>query len=289
MQEPISNSDVASHIRTSHSRIATTYYGGIGHGVPYYRNSALAYERWEDRMFSRIFSAIFEQVGINPEARFLDAGCGNGQWLEYFHRYHGFRNFTAVDFSSDMLAVARERMRYVDDIQAEYLQADLEKIPVGSETTDIVHMFGVMDHLVDPSKVLNELHRILNKGGYLILNAPIRYSFCHWSNLAFGISPEYWGVTPKSKLERVKMILDFKSKMKHYKYYEPRELHEWLYPGFEILQQHASSYSYAVSFPGIPYRKLPGISFALQDVYDAFIRVCFLNHPAGMYFLCRKK
>jgi len=289
MQKPTFNSGVASHIRTSHSRIATSYYGGVGHGVFYYRNSPIGYERWEDRMFSRIFSAIFERLVVNPDARFLDAGCGNGQWIEYFHRYYGYRNFTAVDFSSEMLTVARERMRYADDVQAEYLHADLEKIPVGDDTMDIVHLFGVMDHLVDPSKVLNELHRLLKRGGYLILNAPIRYSFCHWSNLVFGISPEYWGVTPKSPLAQLRMLLDFKSKIEHYKYYAPQELLEWLLPGFEILQQYPSSYSYAVSYPGIPYRKLPGISFALQDIYDALMLVCFLNHPAGMYFLCRKK
>ena len=288
METTPSEEHVEDNIRTSHSRIADTYYGGIGHGVQYYDESEQAFERWEGRMFKRIFDKLFAAAPPAENALLLDAGCGNGQWLEYFHRRYGFSNFAAVDFSREMLDVAKERMgRYPANIR--YVEAKIQSIPLADEGVDFVHIFGVMDHVVDPEGVITEAKRILTSGGYLILNVPIRYSICHLSNLLLGISPEYWGIQPKSSWERLRLVLDFRSKVQHYRYYSMTQVEAMIGEEFEILGRWGSSYSYAISYAGIPYRKLPAISFLLMDAYDLLCRFLSLNHSAGMYWLCRKK
>jgi len=76
------HNSIAENILVAHSRIANEYAGGIGSGVCSFRDSKHAYMRWEDRMFRRIFSSIFSEVRLPESAMFLDAGCGNGQWMD---------------------------------------------------------------------------------------------------------------------------------------------------------------------------------------------------------------
>ena len=274
---------VAENISAAHSRIAHEYAGGIGSGVYYYKDSEHAHRRWEGRMFDKIFSSIFSEIQLPKSASFLDAGCGNGQWMEYFARKHGFSNFTAVDFSEPMLECARERMSSIP-VAVEYIKSNLESLDsIESGSIDIIHMFGATEHLEHPDIVIQEFHRILRNNGHLIINCPIRFSMCYFSFVLFGLSPEYWGLKPTWRRK-----LDFKSKMAHYRSYSKRQLGHWLSGRFEIRQRHNGSFSYAASYPGLLYKFIPAVSFVLQDFYDFVCRIIFLNHPAGVYWLARK-
>lgn len=61
--------------------------------------------------------------------------------------------------------------------QIELFKIDLEdeedgNIPLPTESVDVVTMLAVLEHLVDPTKVLKEIHRVLKTEGLFILTTP---------------------------------------------------------------------------------------------------------------------
>lgn len=54
--------------------------------------------------------------------------------------------------------------------------SDLNKpLPIESEVADTVTSFQVMEHLSEPQIMLNEAHRILKKGGNIVLTVPFQW------------------------------------------------------------------------------------------------------------------
>lgn len=96
---------------------------------------------------------------LDPGARVLDAGAGEGRFKAYF----AHTRYTAVDLA-------------VGDAAWDYGQinvlADLEKLPFADGGYDAVVCTQVLEHVKRPQIVLQELARVLRPGGELYLTAP---------------------------------------------------------------------------------------------------------------------
>ena len=67
----------------------------------------------------------------------------------------------------------------------------MDKIPFENDSFDVVIFTEVFEHLfVEPSKVFNELSRILKKNGILIFGTPNYASLINRIKLLFGINPQ---------------------------------------------------------------------------------------------------
>jgi SAM-dependent methyltransferase len=64
----------------------------------------------------------------------------------------------------------REHGLLLEDSNAEYLAVGAERIPLESNTVDVVVARNSLDHVDDPDAVLAEIQRLLKPGGTLILN-----------------------------------------------------------------------------------------------------------------------
>jgi spore maturation protein CgeB len=97
--------------------------------------------------------------------RVLDVGCSNGRFIEVALR----NNLDAwgVDFSESAKAAASPAVR--DRI---YL-GDANKIDsMGIEKFDIITAFDIIEHLFDPIAFLNNLRKLLRKGGIVVMTTP---------------------------------------------------------------------------------------------------------------------
>jgi 2-polyprenyl-3-methyl-5-hydroxy-6-metoxy-1,4-benzoquinol methylase len=135
-------------------------------------------------------SWIAEQLKSIPSGkRILDAGAGELQWKPYC----GHLDYVSQDFC-----------QYKGGGDGKGLQCktwDVSKIDIVSDITDIPEVHGhfdvilcseVLDHVPDPVEAINELDRVLTRGGTMILTE----SFCGLTNQApyffqTGLS-EYW-------------------------------------------------------------------------------------------------
>jgi 2-polyprenyl-3-methyl-5-hydroxy-6-metoxy-1,4-benzoquinol methylase len=103
--------------------------------------------------------------------KLLDVGCGNGQFLDRM-RELGW-GVIGVEPDKQAAKVARERLGL------SIHEGLLEKIAFPDETFDAVTMNHVVEHLPDPINTLRECHRILKKGGRLVVTVPNIESLGH--------------------------------------------------------------------------------------------------------------
>ncbi|MBQ0129877.1 MAG: methyltransferase domain-containing protein [bacterium] len=95
--------------------------------------------------------------------RLLDIGCGVGDFLHYAEQ-NGWQ-CTGAEPSEDASSIAKKR------IKAEImLPKDLEKLP--DESFDVITMWHVLEHVSDLQWQVNQLNRLLKKGGRLVIALP---------------------------------------------------------------------------------------------------------------------
>ena len=94
---------------------------------------------------------------VQPDHTLLDAGCG--RTAPVLVKYRGkARRLIGVDLVEFDTAV--------DGI--ELFNTDLDRIPVGDRTVDIVMCRSVMEHIADPPAVYREISRVMKSGGHFI-------------------------------------------------------------------------------------------------------------------------
>jgi SAM-dependent methyltransferase len=104
-------------------------------------------------------------------ARVLEVGAGTGRdSLELARR--GAEVWT-LDYSDESLRV----MRAVAGEQVRIVCGDATALPFCSESFDVVFHQGLLEHFRDPMSVLRENHRVLVRGGHLLVDVPQRYHY----------------------------------------------------------------------------------------------------------------
>jgi len=97
----------------------------------------------------------------------LEVGCGNGFFLEEA-LLHGYRDVRGIEPSREAINQASESIRPL------ILEDVLRPALLPEQSTSVVCLFQVFDHLPDPGEALDELHRALRPGGLaLFLNHDI--------------------------------------------------------------------------------------------------------------------
>jgi SAM-dependent methyltransferase len=105
----------------------------------------------------------------DKSSRILDLGCGYGAIL-HFLREAKYLNTTGVDVSPEQIDAARQLG--FEDVHCQDLRAFLDQVP--DETYHAVIAFDILEHFTKPEliELLDELHRVLVRGGRLILHGP---------------------------------------------------------------------------------------------------------------------
>jgi ubiquinone/menaquinone biosynthesis C-methylase UbiE len=89
----------------------------------------------------------------------LDCGCGHGYYLSSLACER-----IGLDISAKQLSTTR-----MVDRQILLIRADVEHLPFETQSIDYILAFGLIHHLPNVDKGLDEIFRILKKGGYLFI------------------------------------------------------------------------------------------------------------------------
>jgi SAM-dependent methyltransferase len=104
----------------------------------------------------------------------LEAGCGIATDGMQFVRA-GAR-YTGMDFSPSALSLARHRFDMAGkDVRLE--RGSIAELPFPDDSFDLVYSNGVIHHLPETQRVVDELHRVLRPGGTAIVMVYHRDSF----------------------------------------------------------------------------------------------------------------
>jgi len=152
---------------TSRSRRASNYQ-------EFYDQEAHQYdERRYATRYGRLFKELHHQTisrtlaQVTPGARVLEVACGTGYLTDLLA--DGYRNVVAVDFSSEMMRIARERC---STRKVSFAEADALVLPFADETFDLtaasrlLHLFGSEDQ----SRILSEFGRVTRPGGLVVVD-----------------------------------------------------------------------------------------------------------------------
>ncbi len=97
------------------------------------------------------------------ERKILDVGCGTGTMLTHLATYGKAQG---VDIDEEAVGYCRERGLL--DVQV----GELEKLPFGDASFDLVTALDVVEHIDDDLAALREIGRVLRPGGHLLMTVP---------------------------------------------------------------------------------------------------------------------
>jgi len=98
--------------------------------------------------------------------RVLDVGCGNGYVLSKYAEA-GAR-VIGLDLTRVAIALCRKRFS-LHGLPGDFVVGNAEELPFPNEAFDCVCAMGVVHHTPNPANAVNEMARVLRRGGRLIM------------------------------------------------------------------------------------------------------------------------
>ncbi|MBI4818704.1 MAG: class I SAM-dependent methyltransferase [Deltaproteobacteria bacterium] len=120
-----------------------------------------------DMVYASTWLPHFRPEALNGR-RVLEAGCGTGNKLVALAKMYPGARFVGVDLSGPSLAVAKELAEKHGRTNVELRQGNLLEISEISEY-DVIQSVGVIHHLEDPQRGLDNLARALKPDGTMMI------------------------------------------------------------------------------------------------------------------------
>jgi ubiquinone/menaquinone biosynthesis C-methylase UbiE len=248
----------------------------------YRRWSRVYAEDYEDRFFGyemlsrkRICLQLIDDSLRSGPLRVLDCGCGPGGVVFGLEGRAGC--LTAVDINLDYLQVGRREGTGA----VKLVNADIENLPFGNETFDLVCCTGVLSYLEQDDRALREIHRVAKPGAGIIISLP---NYLVLSNL---LDPYYALLWLPKKIVRRRSAVQgreraFSSAMIR-RYHWPALKKLYAQHGFVLRQNHNVGFGPLRCFRKelLPTNWSIGLSDWLAVVSDNRLGrflTCFANH-----------
>jgi SAM-dependent methyltransferase len=132
------------------------------------RDYELQTHRAEDRHWwyrgrRTVLAGVIARLGLPPNPRILDAGCGSGRNMVELARQG---TVTGVELSETSVSLARERE------VGEVIEGSVLQMPFDPDSFDLAVSLDVIEHLEDDLGALRELRRVVAPGGSLLVTVP---------------------------------------------------------------------------------------------------------------------
>ena len=150
-----------------------------------YPNASFENERWSTakQKIEYRHRAALERIPARTQT-LLDVGCGEGTFLAMMFKKYPTVHLTGIDFSSVGLSVAKSKVP-----ECTYVQIDVSKsYPFKDNSFDVVVALDVLEHSLEPEKILSEIKRIVKNK--IIISVPNFSSLPARVQMMFGKVPE---------------------------------------------------------------------------------------------------
>ena len=122
-------------------------------------------ERVGDNYFSTVLDRTFNQIKVRSVC---DIGCGNGVFTGDIKQRVDCR---LIGVDSNKYALEQADKLDIDEL----IQVDdftKNRLPIEDSSVDLVICKDVLEHLIDPLFLTNEIFRILKPGGHFLVHVP---------------------------------------------------------------------------------------------------------------------
>lgn len=128
--------------------------------------------------------------------KILECGCGAGATLKL--AWHPKADFIGIDISRYAIKKGKSDLKGRKNVQL--VVADVSKLPFKSNSFDLVYSAYVIEHVLDAHKMVDEMIRVVKKGGNFLVIAPN-----YGSPIEF--SPSFEMIGTKPLLHALKFLL----------------------------------------------------------------------------------
>lgn len=139
---------------------------------------ATGYDKVVNKLFRNIYKAIIENLiqDTKQSKKLLDAATGTG--ILAIRLSDHVVHVTGVDIAPEMLKVAKEKSSKKKTHNIDFTIGDICELPFGDRSFDTVVASNVLHLLFQPRLALQEIRRVLDDNGKVILP-----TFCHGAHL----------------------------------------------------------------------------------------------------------
>lgn len=104
-------------------------------------------------------SRLLKRYGVPKDAQVAEVGCGLG------HLHHCHPNWHGFEYSSTAVKLARN----LHGESLKIAEADARRLPMPSNSTDVLFSFAALEHIPEVEKAFAEIERVLKPGALAML------------------------------------------------------------------------------------------------------------------------
>jgi len=132
----------------------------------YDRLAAVYDQRWQGYITNTL-AFLVDWARIAPAETVLDVACGTGELERLLIEQQAKQIVTGVDFSNQMLAIARPK--FADQPSVTFQQASASALPWSQPEFDVVVCANAFHYFDGPDQVLAEMRRVLQPTGRVVI------------------------------------------------------------------------------------------------------------------------
>lgn len=157
-----------------------------------YSEQELTFFTNSNHLKSEIIAEFFKDSSKSPR-KLLDVGCGEGFTMDYFFKLGWEIN--GIDYSYD--GVRRQNPAMEPFVLQGDIYVRIAELIEKKEQYDVICILNVLEHVIDPILILQQLKELISPGGLLIILVPNDFSTLQKNLLADNkISRQFWVKTP---------------------------------------------------------------------------------------------
>jgi ubiquinone/menaquinone biosynthesis C-methylase UbiE len=131
----------------------------IGYGPQEYANRVDGYSP------EYVRDSVLELFGKDIKGDILDAGSGDGGWIQRLQRSCDIQRVVSIDFVDDGAS-------QIPGIEFHLADLSVDQLPCGDNEFDWMFAVEVLEHLANPRNFVKDSARCLRKGGKFIITTP---------------------------------------------------------------------------------------------------------------------
>lgn len=113
-----------------------------------------------------IIGQILQNLSVKT---IIDVGCGDGRLIDIMPPRI---IYTGIDISPTQIKEAKKYIRQKKQNKASILLGDVTKMPFSTNSFDAALACDIVEHVLYPVTLFNELRRVVKKDGYIIFGIP---------------------------------------------------------------------------------------------------------------------
>jgi ubiquinone/menaquinone biosynthesis C-methylase UbiE len=127
----------------------------------------------KNRIIGECLSVLSRFTKFDRGKLMADFGCGSGAFTDIL-RDRGF-HAVGLDLNYKILSAGRRKFSEID-----FINGDVDKLPIASESLDLILFSGMLHHLPEKSSCAAEAFRVLKPGGSFVAFDPNKLNPFMW-------------------------------------------------------------------------------------------------------------